>query len=645
MFIKIAKIGKSSPASLAADELMKYLSAIDRTNHFALLSYDSYHPEYADTLWVGMDDSFVLPAVPNPQLDDAVSICVDGGKGYITGVNERSVLIAAYRYLRELGCAFLRPGKNGEILPEVDVTKKSVSVFEAASYRHRAVCIEGSVSYENVANLIEWLPKAGMNGFYNQFRLPYTFYDRWYSHMGNEKNFEPYHLTAEDAEGLLNQSVGEIKRRGLLYHAVGHGWTCEPFGIQALGWYNTEMNVSPEIQQHFALVNGKREFWKGVPMDTNLCYSSPAVRDTMASAIADYSAEHPEIDYMHVWLADGTNNHCECDACREKLPSDFYVQLLNEIDAKLAEKGLDTKIVFLIYVDLLWAPITGRLNNPDRFVLMFAPITRTYSSSMAACEPFTGELPPYRRNQNQMPSSVSENIAHLQNWQKQFSGDSFDFDYHYMWDHFKDIGNCAIARVLFDDMANLDQIGLNGMVSCQCVRSFFPHGLGMNAMAAALWNKNTDYDALAHSYFQNAFGSDGDRVYEYMQALSACAEPVFIRGEYAPEEWKALIPHMEEAQSIATGFRDFIARRLSDANPTVALSYFYLSLHADLIEKYLDWEICAARQDMEAAERALGELFAFADDHEKDWQPVYDSFIFKNTLKSAFNRLKSRLGE
>ena len=259
-------------------------------------------------------------------------------------------------------------------------------------------------------------------------------------------------------------------------------------------------------------------------------------RSTKTQVKLETTEKSTNVDYLHVWLADWQRNHCECDECVKLRPSDHYVQLLNEIDRKLTDAGLDTKIVFLIYVDLLWAPIKERLNNPDRFVLMFAPITRTYSSSMASSKPFDGVLADYNRNNNKMPSSVSENIAHLKNWQKDFECDSFDFDYHYMWDHFKDIGHFGTDRVLFEDMKNLDKLGLNGMVSCQCIRAFFPHGLGMYCMAEALWNKNADFDNVTHKYFNAAFGDDGDIVSEYMKKLTTLSDPVYMRGEYENTE-------------------------------------------------------------------------------------------------------------
>ena len=39
--------------------------------------------------------------------------------GTITGSNARAVLIACYRFLREIGFAFVKPGKYGDF-PDID---------------------------------------------------------------------------------------------------------------------------------------------------------------------------------------------------------------------------------------------------------------------------------------------------------------------------------------------------------------------------------------------------------------------------------------------------------------------------------------------------------------------------------------------
>ncbi len=61
-----------------------------------------------------------MPGVADPDLDDAVRIEVRNGGGYIAGINPRSVLLAVYRYLTQLGCRWVRPGKDGEYIPKLD---------------------------------------------------------------------------------------------------------------------------------------------------------------------------------------------------------------------------------------------------------------------------------------------------------------------------------------------------------------------------------------------------------------------------------------------------------------------------------------------------------------------------------------------
>ena len=144
-----------------------------------------------------------------------------------------------------------------------------------------------------------------------------------------------------------------------------------------------------------AELNGERQLYENVPLNTNLCYSNPAVRDAITSAITQYCQRNPQVTYLHFWLADGTNNHCECEACRKKRPADWYVQMLNELDEKMTAAGVSTKVVFLIYVDLLWEPQQEQIKHPDRFVLMFAPITRAYGKCYGDFLHFDGELPAY----------------------------------------------------------------------------------------------------------------------------------------------------------------------------------------------------------------------------------------------------------
>ncbi|MCL2813535.1 MAG: DUF4838 domain-containing protein [Oscillospiraceae bacterium] len=526
---KIERAGGGRTVAFAAEELCRYLREMDPKLSVSILKSDK--GQLDDTVKLTAGSSYEkLPPVGDAAADDAYYIEIHGQTGVIAGSNERSVLLGVYRLLYELGCRFLRPGKNGELIPKMKIDSIDLVCSDFASYRHRGVCIEGAVSFGHVADMIDWLPKAGMNAYFTQFMTPFTFYDRWYNTQNPYITPEP--VSVETVQAGVGVHAEQIKKRDMNYHSAGHGWTCAPLGVEGVGWESTDCELPEETREMLAMLNGKRDFYYGVALNTNLCYSNPLVREKIAEAIALYCEECPDVDYLHFWLADGANNHCECENCKNTLPSDYYVQMLNRTDELLTQKSLPAKIVFLIYVDLLWEPQKERLSNPDRFVLMFAPITRTYTDSfLGSKETGASELSPYVRNKLVMPSEVGENIRRLSKWQKQFAGDSFDFDYHLMWDHNYDLGGCHTARILFEDMKNLGEMKLNGMMSCQLQRAFFPTGLAMNAMAAALWDKTKSFEEVAARYYSDAFGEHGAKMHRYFKTLTELCDTSYLRGE------------------------------------------------------------------------------------------------------------------
>lgn len=529
MEIRIIQLGNEPAVVKAAKELSHYLPKIDPSVETAIL----IGTEQLKGIRVGLlKDETSDYFCPLSRFDDAFVIETSGGEGYITGANPRSVLIAAYRFLRAAGCRWVRPGEDGEKIIPGNVRSLRVSVREKASYRHRGVCVEGDCSFSHVLRMIDWMPKLGLNGYFHQFFIPYTFFEKWYRHPTNPQ-MKPEPLCEDDVSAFVESSVAAIKERGMLFHQVGHGWTCEPFGISGKGWEPKEYHLTEEQAAPFALVNGKRDIWQGIGLNTNLCYSNPVVKKTLVNTIVTYAKTHPQVDYLHFWLADDACNHCECAGCKDTMPSDFYVQILNEADKRLTEEKLDTRIVFLIYLDLLWVPEKERIIHEDRFVLMFAPISRTYSKTfLEAAQQGEGAVKPYIRNKNSMPTKVEDNIAYLRQWQKQYGGDSFVYDYHLLWDANFDMWGYHSSEILFQDMKNLAHFGLNGMVSCQVQRAAFPTALGMVGMACALWDKEKTFDATAEEYFIDLFGTkDAEMMKHYFQKVSSLLHSPYLRLE------------------------------------------------------------------------------------------------------------------
>ena len=145
--IRIGQIGEDRVTDFAVQELVKYLKQMDPKLVVDKLQLDQFEPAFQNLIWVGCDPVFQkhLPEVNDPVFDDAICVQVVNSSGFITGTNCRSVLLAVYRFLKALGCDWVRPGWEGERIPEREISQINVNIREAASYRHRAVCIEGAV--------------------------------------------------------------------------------------------------------------------------------------------------------------------------------------------------------------------------------------------------------------------------------------------------------------------------------------------------------------------------------------------------------------------------------------------------------------------------------------------------------------------
>lgn len=442
--------------------------------------------------------------------DDRFRISVLAGKGKIVGINGRSVLLGVYRFFRELGWVFVRPGADGEKGVRKSAEECGVNLAFRPHYRFRTVTIEGANSVEDVIGLIDWSMKNGFNSYFLQFRDSHTFFERWYNHERNEYAAKG-DLSFNDSAAFVERIVGEIKKRGMLYHAVGHGWTCECLSFPSKGWNHVkDEEITPDKRKYLAKVGGKRKFYLDTPLYSQLCYSDPKVRELIAEEVVSYIEKHGEIDYLHVWLGDNYNNFCECESCRQKIPTDWYFMILNEIDRRLSALKKDTKIVFLIYFELLWPSQTVVLKNPDRFVLMFAPITRTYAHGfLKEGEEADKELPvpQFELNKIVFPSSTKENLAFLFAHQKTFHGDCFDFDYHLMWEPYKDLGGLRIASVVYDDVRSLESLGMDGLASCQVQKVFMPHGFGMFVMGRTLEDPSLSLEGLKEEYFGALYSS------------------------------------------------------------------------------------------------------------------------------------------
>ena len=619
----------------AASELARYLRR-GAGKRFAVRSR-SRAAQAADFAVGLATDLNLKPPRRASATDDWILIRPSGKGMMLSGSNPRSVLFAVYRYLHELGFRWIRPGKRGEIIPSLrNPIRTEIRISDAPSYRHRHFCIEGAASFEHARDLIDWAAKHGMSGYFIQFQTGHEFFRRWYEHENNPLwPGAKSRFTIKQAEQLADRLAVEAGKRGLELGRMGHAWTCAALGIDGEGWSRSDPALSRQKKQWLASVNGKRGFFGGVPLNTNLCTSKRDVREAIAEQCLIYAKKHPESTLLRFCLADGESNSCDCAACRRKRPADWLVDILNLIDMKLTKAEIDTRFAFPVYADLLWPPVRSRINNPDRFPYMFAPITRSYSVSYQDAVGKPARVAPFRLNDYEMPKDVPRNLAYLRAWQRVYPGESYIFDYHLWCACYFDMAQVNLARILRDDIATYTKLGLHGLDSCANQRMSFPHNLLLDTTAATLWNRRRSFNDTARTSFSDAYGSDASKAQAFFTEMSRLWSPFFDAVYIPSHDVKRIqsglrnIPRMKR---LCTAFQPVIRRNLKRTRGAVKWSWRY----ADVFVKWMDVLLPAyeayLRCDPDVGDR-FEAAFDFVRQRERTLHPALDVFGVIKTMR------------
>ncbi|MBE6589338.1 MAG: DUF4838 domain-containing protein [Ruminococcaceae bacterium] len=581
----------------------------------------------------GLEDSDVADTV----LDEILYAETQGFSGIVAGNNPRAVLLSVYELLRHNGCRWLMPGRDGEFIPQRPLG--DVSFRHKPSRRYRGWCNEGATSQEVLLDMIDFTPKVGMNLCMLQFRVPAVFYERYYGHRHNEENRLPEYVSREQVLQWTRECETEISKRSLQLHSIGHGFTIDPFGIDSANtWSHIEDSEIPEeTRECLALVKGKRGLFGGIPANTNFCMSNPTARKRVADYVADYAQMHQNADALHVWLADDYNNHCECDACRKKTPSDWYMVLMNEIDAVLCAKKLPTRIVFIAYVNTCWAPIAERIRNSDRFVLLLAPITRSYTHTLPK-EGVTASTTPYVENGISMPKTLEEYLAYFEDWKKTWSGANLCYEYHFWRHRIYDPSGLALAKRIYEDIGAYTDVSVDGLIQCGSQRSFFPNGFAYYVHARRLFDDTLSFEALQKEYFDCAYGTHAGDALSYFTEIERCFDVVFTEGEksedpsrsryYCPAETERL----QTVSRIAETGRELAEQMQRAETRITAVSARLLRYHAEYAVLLADFFAWKAKGCTEEAQAACERFRLEFGKYEERIEAYYDHFLAIDAL-------------
>jgi len=627
---KIFKITSSHVVDFAAEELKKYLRMMMPRCGEIDIAYDPTATQ-GFRLGVMSDLGLDTSEAEDLTLDDILHVDVDGeGNGIIAGSNPRSVLLAVYRYLTLNGCRWLFPGVDGEFIPTKQIT--ATKYHKMADCRYRGQCNEGGEYQQQMIEAIDFTPKLGMNIFMQEFDNPKAYYDSYYDHAFNNAR-EPEPVSEAQVLQWKRQCEAEISKRGLQYHDMGHGWTAEPYGISSsLGWKASDAGaVPPESFVHLAMLNGERQLYLGVPLNTNVCMSNPETRRLWVKSVADYAALNTNVDYLHVWLADYYNNHCECEACRKRIVTDWYIMLMNEIDEELTRRALKTRIVFICYYETIWKSETVNIKNPARFTMLFAPITRAYYRSV---DPQPKEFPfvPFKHNDITLPRDIDEYIPYAKSSMAQYGVNTFLYEYHFCYNQYYNPGSIHYARIIHEDVKGYYAHGFHGIIEDGSQRSYWPHGLPFYTYAATLFDVNVKFEDIVEDYFSHAYGEAWREMLDFLTDLGEIVPQRYLAGKaskdpdfhrlYDPE----MAPRVRELGRFAATFKPFLAAHKNMPMRTQTVSMRLLDFYLDFLLGVAEPIALAAEGKRREAATLFGAFFDEYAKREAYFETYYDHF-------------------
>lgn len=637
--LTIQKIRADHVIDFAAEELKKYLRMMMPEAGEIAIAYD---PEADRGFRLGLLSDFGIAAEPHdPKLDDIVHIETGTDGGILAGSNPRSVLFAVYRFLKLNGCRFLMPGIDGEHIPRRPIEPQSY--HKMADYQMRGHSLEGDPSLEQVIDYIDYHAKQELNcfGCYSIF----NYMGRYYKHRMNTDNRPVEYMDIEVAENQWRALFEcEVLKRGLLLHSGGHGLLMRSLGLRdedRFPYKRGEKEIPAHVFPYLAQTDGERKLIKNDFFYTNLCMSNPVVRKKLIDTLIHDILEHPQFDNASLSLADGTHNHCECEACKTMRPSDWMVVTLNELDEELTRRNIDRKISFSFYVDRMFAPAKEKIKNPDRFRLTFCPITRTYTESITSFDNLPEPIP-YKLNAWDVPKSMEQIYSLLNAWRTAFSGAFTVFEYHFWLHQYRDPGLMSMSRRIYEDVVSYKDTNMDGCMEDGSDKSFFPHGFHSHIYAATLLDRSLDYEAELEDYFRHLYGTDWALARQYMEKITELFDHRYMTGEMSadPKRGKLYNPQrleaLTEVKTVAENMRQVaLAHSMMPTRPQT-VGWRLLLRHTEFCEGLAAVLAEKCQGNDALADQMLLEFYKSFGRHDFELERYLDFGVCANSIKRLF---------
>jgi hypothetical protein len=366
------------------------------------------------------------------------SIVPDSDGVVLSGADERRVLDAVYRLMRDLGAVF--PLGGPPQFPRIDRARLAALAPVVARPAFGRRCL--------VSDIMTW-----------HYGEP----DQLQQHLANDREFIPW-----------------MARNGInAFFYIRHAFDTQ-YRIDEIQELLSERGIEVEYGGHLIQQLLPRERFADHPeyfpagVDTvrqqmgNLCVSSPGALATVRDGALEYLGRHPHTRLLHVWGADVLKGAwCLCDRCRGIAPQLQYLEMVNAI-ASAAADGFGQgraapAITYLAYHDTIdGVPGMRPLANVG---FEWAPRERCYSHAID--DPDCAANPRY--------------FASLKRYLDLFEGRGHVFEYYADAILFGGLG-FAMPSVIARDLRAYRALGIDS-VSCLTFGAFSVFAYPVNLIA------------------------------------------------------------------------------------------------------------------------------------------------------------------
>ncbi|MHC4395863.1 MAG: DUF4838 domain-containing protein [Planctomycetota bacterium] len=272
---------------------------------------------------------------------DAFRIETSKSRILLTAAKTRGLLYAVYTILEDVGCAFVYPGEDEEIIPKTDSLAVPLGRRTLTpAIEHRGLTFYGlqASSVELGRKIIDWMAK-------NRLNLVMPSEDRPSDCPG------PAHASLWYQVG--DELLPEVQKRGFVIDMSEH--STHVFFPRSL---------FAEHPEWYALNDGVRKLGQ-------MCYANAEGIEYYANAQADYAAKHPEIQMLGTWPLDG-GGYCQCQVCSN--PETVF-KAITRVAQKVRQVRPDLTVEHLAYKRQTWE-VPKTVKVPENVSILFCPSDR-----------------------------------------------------------------------------------------------------------------------------------------------------------------------------------------------------------------------------------------------------------------------------